>query len=382
MSGRKRPVSNERSQAARTITARGNAETSGAATSVGPAASPSSALIEDLRALIERARAHVAQQVNAGLVLLYWELGARVRRDVLGGERGEYGEQVLAQVAARLTEEYGRGFSYRNLANMVRFAERFPDREIVQTLSATLSWSHLAELLTVDDPLKREFYAEMCRVERWSVRRLREKMQGMLYERVGLSRRPDAVVRRELARLRDEDVVTPDMVFQDPTNLAFLGLADTYSEADLEAAILRQLERVLQELGSDYCFVARQFPMVIDGVTYRLDLLFFHRRMRCLIAVDLKLGKFQAQDKGQMELYLRWLERHEVRPGEASPQGVILCAEKSREHVELLQLEGSQIHVSEYLTALPPKPVLEAKLHGAVALAREQMARRTSAGET
>lgn len=333
-------------------------------------------LLRDLRALIEEARAHVARQVNSGLVLLYWELGARVRADVLEGGRGAYGEQVVAQLAGQLTRDYGRGFSARNLASMVRLAERFPDRAAVEALSVVLSWSHLAELLTVDDPLKREFYAEMCRIERWSVRRLREKMQGMLYERVGLSRKPDALIREELASLRAGDVVTPDMVFQDPTNLAFLGLADTYREADLEAAILRNLERVLQELGSDFCFVARQFPMVIDGVTFRLDLLFFHRRLRCLIAVDLKLGRFQAQDKGHMELYLGYLARHELRPGEAAPQGVILCAEKSREHVELLRLAGSPIHVSEYQTTLLPKAELEAKLHGAVALAREQVARR------
>lgn len=299
-----------------------------------------------------------------------------MRTDVLDGGRGAYGERVVAHVAEQLTRDYGRGFSPRNLATMVRFAERFPDRAAVEALSAVLGWSHFAELLTADDPLKRAFYAEMCRIERWSVRRLREKMQGMLYERVGLSKRPDALVREELAALRAGDVVTPDMVFQDPTNLAFLGLADTYREADLEAAILRNLERVLQELGSDYCFVARQFPMVIDGVTFRLDLLFFHRRLRCLIAVDLKLGRFQAQDKGQMELYLRWLERHEGRPGEEPPQGVILCAERSREHVELLRLAGTQIHVSEYLTALPPKAELQARLHGAVALAKEQLAQR------
>jgi predicted nuclease of restriction endonuclease-like (RecB) superfamily len=153
----------------------------------------------------------------------------------------------------------------------------------------------------------------------------------------------------------------------------FLGLHDTFSEEDLERAILRELEAFLLELGEDFCFVARQKRVTVDREDYHLDLLFFHRRLRRLVAVELKLGKFQAADKGQMELYLRWLDRHDRRPGEGTPLGLILCAEKSAEHVELLQLEASGIRVAEYLTELPPRPVLEQKLHDAIAFARRRL---------
>jgi predicted nuclease of restriction endonuclease-like (RecB) superfamily len=239
-----------------------------------------------------------------------------------------------------------------------------------------LGWSHFVELIPIADQLKRDFYAEMCRVERWSVRTLRDRIQGMLYERTAIARKPEEQVRQEIALLRDEDQLTPDMVFRDPYVLDFLGLADTYSEKDLESGILRELEAFLLELGDGFTFVARQKPLTIDGTDYYLDLLFFHRRLRRLVCVDLKLGKFQAADKGQMELYLRWLEKHETLPGEETPLGLILCAEKSAEHVELLHLEGSGIRVAEYLTELPPRPLLERKLHEAIRTTRQQIAVR------
>ena len=184
------------------------------------------------------------------------------------------------------------------------------------------------------------------------------------------------MIQQELATLREEDRMTPDLVFRDPYFLDFLGLTDPYSERDLEAAILRELERFLLELGTDFSFVARQKRITIDNEDYYLDLLFYHRSMRRLVAIELKLGKFQAADKGQMELYLRWLDKYERREGEESPLGLILCAEKTAEHVELLRLETSGIRVAEYLTELPPRHLLEAKLHEAIRLAREQIAAR------
>ncbi len=198
----------------------------------------------------------------------------------------------------------------------------------------------------------------------------------MLYERTALSRKSEKLIQQELATLREEDRMTPDLVFRDPYFLDFLGLTDPYSERDLEAAILRELERFLLELGTDFSFVARQKRITIDNEDYYLDLLFYHRSMRRLVAIKLKLGKFQAADKGQMELYLRWLDKYERREGEESPLGLILCAEKTAEHVELLRLETSGIRVAEYLTELPPRPLLEAKLHEAIRLAREQIAAR------
>jgi predicted nuclease of restriction endonuclease-like (RecB) superfamily len=308
--------------------------------------------------------------------MLYWQIGTRIRKGVLGEERAEYGQQIVSTLSQQLVEGYGEGFSKRNLFNMIRFAEAFPQRRIVQTLSAQLSWSHLLELIAQDDPLKREFYTEMCRVEHWSVRTLREKISGMLYERTAISKKPDKLIKQELRSLRDEDKLTPDLVFRDPYFLDFLGLKDTYSEKDLEAAILREMESFILELGAGFSFVARQKRITVDSEDYYLDLLFYHRKLKRLVAVDLKLGAFKAADKGQMELYLRWLEKHETQPGEEPPIGLILCAGKSSEQVELLQLAKHGIRVAEYMTELPPRKLLEKKLHQAIITAREMLAQR------
>jgi predicted nuclease of restriction endonuclease-like (RecB) superfamily len=195
----------------------------------------------------------------------------------------------------------------------------------------------------------------------------------MLFERTALSRKPEVLARQELARLRETDQLSPDLVFRDPHFLDFLGLADTYSEKDLEAAILREMERFILELGAGFAFVARQKRILIDGCDFYIDLLFYHRKLRRLVALDLKLRAFEAADKGQMELDLRWLEKHEMEPGEETPIGLILCEEKGQEQVELLQLDRSGIRVASYLTDLPPKDVLRKKLKAAADLARRQL---------
>jgi len=338
-----------------------------------PSAQP--ALLDDLRNVIEAAREQTARAVNSTLVIMYWRIGKRIREDVLQNERAEYGKEVLQTLAGKLTEEYGRGFGQRNLEQMIRFAEVFPDSQIAQTLSAQLSWSHFTEIIRLEDSLKRDFYAEMCRVERWSVRTLRHKIGHLLFERTSVAKKPAELIGSDIATLRDEDRLTPDMVFRDPYFLDFLGLSGFHSEKDVEEAILRELEAFILELGIDFAFVARQKRITVDNEDYYLDLLFYHRRLRCLVAIDLKLGKFQAADKGQMELYLRWLEKHEMHPGEETPIGLILCADKSEEHVELLRLEDSNIRVSRYLTELPSKELLEQKLHQAISLARERFAK-------
>ena len=310
------------------------------------------------------------------MVLLYWHIGKRVREDILHEQRAQYGKRIVATLSKQLTSDYGRGYSTPNLSRMMRLAEAFPDERIVATLSQQLGWSHFKEVIPLGDDLKRDFYAEMCRIERWSVRILRAKIQGMLYERTAISKKPEEVIRRDLDVLREEDRLTPDLVFRDPYVLDFLGLADSYGERDMEQAILRELEAFLLELGSDFAFVARQKRISVDHEDYYLDLLFYHRRLRRLVAIDLKLGRFQAADKGQMELYLRWLQEHEARPDEEPPIGLILCADRSAEHVRLLRLEAAGIRVAQYLTELPPQEVLERKLHDAIRLAREQLARR------
>jgi predicted nuclease of restriction endonuclease-like (RecB) superfamily len=329
-------------------------------------------LLDDISCLVENSRRRAAQSVNSELVMLYWQIGKRICEDLPTENRAEYGAKVVELVSERLTTEYGKGFRRSNVFHMIRFAEFFDDAKIVQTLSGLLSWSHFVEIIYLKDPLQRQFYAEMARVERWSVRTLRRKMQGMLYERTAISRRPEELARQELEALQEEDLMTPDLVFRDPYLLDFLGLKDTYSERDLEAAILRELERFLLELGTDFSFIARQKRMTIGDRDFYLDMLFYHRSLRRLVAIELKLGSFDPAHKGQMELYLRWLDRYERRPGEEMPIGLILCGEKNREQIELLQLDRGEIRVAEYLVELPPKGLLEAKLHEAIRLARGQ----------
>jgi predicted nuclease of restriction endonuclease-like (RecB) superfamily len=337
------------------------------------------ALLDDLRSLIRQTREGVAQAVNSALVLLYWQVGQRIRTEILQSRRAAYGEEVVPTLAAQLSQDFGNGFSRPNLFRMVRFAEVFPDHAIVSTLSRQLGWSHFVEMIPLDDNLKRDFYAEMCRVERWSVRTLRQKIGGMLFERTALSRKPAKLAQQELDALREEDKLTPDLVFRDPYLLNFLGLADAYSEKDLETAILRELQQFLLELGDGFAFIDRQKRIVIDGKDFYIDLLFYHRRLRRLVCLELKIGTFEAADKGQMELYLRWLEKYEMQPGEETPIGLILCAGKSAEQVELLQLEKSGIRVASFITDLPPLPLFEKKLHDAVRLARAKLEARPEA---
>ena len=333
------------------------------------------ALLTDLRSLIQSARQRIATVANSTTTLMYWHLGRRLLAENLQDGRAAYGERILATVSRELTAEFGGGFGYATVNRAIQFAQFFPDPAIVSTLSTQLSWSHFIEMLPIKDPLARAFYAEMCRIERWDVRTLRQKIGGMLFQRTALSRKPEAVISEEIASLRDGRM-SPDLVFRDPYLLDLLGLKGAYSERDLESAILREIEGVLLELGSGFAFVARQKRMSVGKDDFHLDLLFFHRHLRRLIAVELKLESFQPAHVGQMELYLRWLDKHERAPGEKAPIGLILCASADAEQVELLELDAKSIRVSEYLTELPPLPLLRARLHQALEHAREQTVRR------
>ncbi len=311
----------------------------------------------------------MAGAVNAELTRLYWTVGQRLATEVLGGERATYGSQLIAHLGQHLSSEFGRGFESRNLRRMLKFAEAFPEAEIVSTLSAKLSWSHLVTIVALKDPLARWHYAQHAAQEGWSVRELGHQINRKAYER------------SEIARIQaplhpSSTDTTPANVFKDPYFLDFLGLRQGHDEADLEAAILRQLEAFILELGRGFAFVERQKRLVIDGEDFYLDLLFFHRRLRRLVAIELKLGRFKATHKGQMELYLKWLDKHERQDGEEAPIGLILCAESSNEQVELLQMHKDGITVAEYWTELPPKAELERQLHAALLEARERLARR------
>lgn len=336
----------------------------------------SSKLISDVSQLINEAKTGLAATVNSSLTLLYWRIGQRIQAEILNGERAEYGEQIVITLAKRLEIEQGRGFSTKNLRHMLRFAEIFKDEVIVYALSRQLSWTHFRTLIYIEDPLKREFYLEMCRSEGWSTRILQGRLDSMLFERTALSRKPDELLTTELAALRDKGALSQNLVLKDPYLLDFLGLQDRYLEKDLEDAILRELENFLLELGSGFSFIARQKRLQIDNNDFYLDLLFYNRCLKRLVAIELKLGEFKAADKGQMELYLRWLAKYEREQDELPPLGIILCTGKNHEQIELLELDQSGIHVAEYLTGLPSRQLLEQKLHEAVSLSKARLENR------
>jgi len=342
---------------------------------------PESRLFSEVKTLIDTAKQRVATTINAELTLLYWQIGHRIYTQILNQDRATYGKQIISTLSQQLTQTYGKGWSEKQLRHFVHFAETFPDSEIVSALGRQLSWTHLKTLMYVDDDLKRDFYIELAQLENWSVRQMRERMDSMLYERTALSRKPEATIRHDLDQLRKTKAVSPDLLLKDPYILDFLQLNDRYLEKDLEDAILRDLEQFLLELGAGFTFVARQKKLQIDNDDFYLDLLFYNRKLKRLIAIDLKLGSFKAEYKGQMELYLRWLEKYEQEPDENTPLGIILCAGKKQEQIELLELDKSGIHVADpstslrvkYLTVLPPKDVLQSKLQQAITNARKRL---------
>ena len=338
---------------------------------------PNLVLFSEIRSLVKEAKQQATVAVNATLTHLYWQIGQRIHQEVLGGERAEYGKQIISTLAKELTQEFGRGWSSRNVAYMLQFYETFPQLEIEHTLSAQLSWSHFKQLITMNDPLQREFYAQMCRIERWSVRELTSRINSMLYQRTALSKQPETLIQQELKTLAEKDQLSSNMVLKDPYVLDFLDLTDHYLEKDLEDAILRDLESFLLELGAGFTFIARQKRIQIDDEDFYIDLLFYNRRLKQLVAIDLKLGAFKAHYKGQMELYLRWLDKHERQAGEEPPLGIILCAENRQEQVELLQLDATGIHVAEYLTVLPERQLLHERLQRAIDAAQKKYVAHT-----
>lgn len=307
--------------------------------------------------------------------MLYWHIGKRINEEILNFERADYGEQIVQTLSTQLSKEYGASFAEKNLRRMMQFSKVFPEKEIVVSLIRQLSWTHILAIIPISQPLKRDFYIEMCKLEKWSVRTFRERINSMLYERTAISKKPELTIQNDLDLLKNEKQLSADLVFRDPYFLDFLGLKDAYSEKDLESTILVELQKFIIELGSDFAFMARQKRITIDADDYYIDLLFYHRRLKCLVAIDLKLGKFEAGFKGQMELYLHWLEKYETMEGENKPIGMILCASKNEEYIELLQLDKGNTKVSEYLTKLPDMKLLEQQLHKAIKIAQNKHAK-------
>lgn len=335
-------------------------------------------LFQNIRHLISESRVQVAVTVNATITTLYWQVGNAININLLKNSRAEYGKQVIVSLSQQLQTEFGRGWGEMHLRQCMRFAEIFPEEQIVYAVRIQLSWTHIRMIMFMEDPLKREFYIEMCKLEKWSSRQLQERIKSMLYERTAISKKPELTIKNDLESLKKNHELSSDLVFRDPYFLDFLGLKDTYSEKDLETAIIAELQRFIIEFGSDFAFLARQKRITIDNRDYKIDLLFFHRRLKCLVAIDLKIGEFEAAYKGQMELYLRYLEKYETVEGENQPIGLILCAGKNEEHIELMQLDKSNIKVAEYLTILPDPKLLQQKLHQAVEYARNQLSIKNS----
>ncbi len=331
------------------------------------------ALYLEIKELIQTTKRRTANNINSELSKLYWQVGKRISIEVLKHKRAEYGKEIISKLSIELTKKYGKGWSNKQLHHCLKFAETFSDEAIVSTLWRQLSWSHFKILIYTDTSLKRDFYLTLTTQERWSVRTLNERIGSQLYERTAISKKPELTISTELETIRETGQLSQDLLLKDPYILDFLDLNDTYLEKDLEDAILRELQHFILELGSGFTFIDRQFRIQLDNDDFYIDLLFYNRKLRRLVAIDLKIGNFKAEYKGQMELYLRWLAKYEQEKGEKLPLGIILCTGKKHEQIELLELDKSGIHVAEYMTSLPSKKVLEEKLHQAIINAKQRM---------
>ena len=329
-------------------------------------------LFTDVCRIIDDTRTRVAVYVNSEVCRTNWYVGKRIKEDVLYNRRAEYGKQVIKNLSSSLTQRYGGGWSVSTLQHCVRAAYTFSEEEIVYAVRIQFSWTHLRALMSISDPLARRFYMQMCFYEHWDTRTLERKIDSQLYERTAISRRTEEVIKQTLDETEETQMLKPDLVFRSSYFLNALGLPDMFTEHDLESAIISQMQDFLTEMGTDFAFLARQKRITVDATDYYIDLLFYHRGLHRLVAIDLKLGKFKPEHEGQMRLYLRYLDKNERREGEESPIGLILCSEGNTEHIEYLMLdEDSPVKVAQYYTQLPDKKLLSEKLQRAIAIARE-----------
>ncbi len=329
-------------------------------------------LFGDVCQIIDGARSRIATYLNTEVCLTNWYVGKRIKEDVLLNQRAAYGKHVIKNLSVKLIHRYGNGWGEKKLRHCLRSAETFSENDIVSATQRQLTWTHLKSIMYLADPLERQFYAQMCGVEHWDTRTLDEKINQQLYQRTAISRQPDELIKQELDEAKNKHQLLPDLVFRSSYFLDILGLPDIFTEKDLESAIITQIEAFIKELGSDFTFVARQKRITVDANDYYIDLLFFHRELRRLVAIDLKLGKFKPEHEGQMLLYLRYLNQNERKDWEESPIGLILCSEGNTEHIEYLMLDNnSPIKVAQYYTQLPDKKILAEKLKKAIAIAKE-----------
>ena len=322
-------------------------------------------LFEEISVIIERGRRDIFMRASHGTVLIFWQVGKRINDEILGNQRADYGKQIVSRLATQLTAKYGRSFEQRNLRRMMQFAEQFSDFEIVSPSATQLSWSHFVEILPLKTQDAKIFYLNEAVRGLIGRDELRELINRKAYERQEIAN----------AQIVDEARM-PLNTFKDPYIFDVLGLKDDYLEADLEEAILRELEKFILEFGKGFAFIERQKRMIIDGTDFHLDLLFYNRYLKRLVAVELKQGHFKAEYNGQTKLYLKWLNRYERQEGENEPIGLILCTGGNREQIELLEMDRDGIFVAEYWTTLPPKAEFEQKIHAILAETRERLARR------
>ena len=331
------------------------------------AAADENDLFERISIIIENRKHRAAAYANQEMTLMFWEVGQYINSTILNNQRAAYGKNILTAVSAKLTTVYGKSFTERNLYRMALFAERISDADILTAVSAKLSWSHIIELLPLKSKEALIYYASEAVQRDLSTRELRYQISRKAYERRDIS---------NMALSAESKV--PFNVFKDPYFLDVFGLKENFLEADLEKAILTELESFILEFGHGFTFVERQKRMIIDGEDIVLDLLFYHRALKRLVAVELKVGQFKAAYMGQMLLYMKWLNRYERQEGEEAPIGMILCATANREKIELLEMDKSGIAVAEYWTHLPPKAEFEMKIRDIMVEAKERLERRRS----
>jgi predicted nuclease of restriction endonuclease-like (RecB) superfamily len=319
---------------------------------------------------IKQAKTKVAITANSELALLYWNVGKSINEFVLQGNRAAYGKEIIVNLARKLTANFGKGWGEKQIRHCLRAAESFSEEQIVYALRRQLTWTHLKTIAYEENPLKRQFYLELAISQHWNTRTLSEQIDKMLFERTAIAKQPEEIIKKEIQNLADNEELNPELIFKNTYILDFLNLPHNYSENDLEKALIGNLQEFILELGNGFAFLERQKRISIDAVDYHLDLLFYHRKLRRLVAIDLKLGKFKPEYKAQMELYLRWLQKHEMQTGEESPIGLLLCSEGNTEHIELLMLDEKEIKVAQYLTELPSKEWFADKLHRAIEIAK------------
>lgn len=327
-------------------------------------------LYGEIAQLIKEAKSRVAVKANAELTLLYFKVGSHINHFILNDNRAAYGKQIIINLSALLTQNFGSGWGDKHIRHCLRTAETITEEQIVYAVRRQLSWTHIRTISYEENPLKRHFYLEMAINQQWNTRTLLDQINKMLYERTAIAQKPEEQISQALSELKNEDLINPDLFFKSSYILDFMGLKNTFSEHDLEKALIGNIENFILELGNGFAFLERQKRISIDAVDYHLDLLFYHRKLRRLVAIDLKIGKFKPQHKAQMELYLRWLKKHEMQEGEEAPIGLLLCSEGNTEHIELLMLDEKEIKVAQYLTELPSKEWFADKLHRAIEITK------------